>query len=112
MIYFSEKNLDALSQREYDALVAEALAYDEVLRKSGHYVVSNALQSVKNATSLRIEAGKVSITDGPFAETKEQLGGYILIDAKDLDEAIQLASKIPSARLGCVELRPIKDLTA
>lgn len=110
LICFPEKNLDALSKREYDSLVAEALAYDEVLRQGGHYVVSNALQSAKTATTLRVQEGKVSITDGPFAETKEQLGGYILIDAKDLDEAIQLASKIPSARLGCVELRPIKEL--
>ncbi len=111
MIYFEEKTLDALPRSEYDALVAEALAYDEELRKSGRFVVAQALQPVETATTLRIRKGKVSTTDGPFAETKEQLGGFILIDARDLNEAIQLAARIPPARLGGVEVRPIKELT-
>ncbi len=110
LIYYEEQKLNALSTRELDALIDEALAYDEVLRKSGHYLVSDALQSVQTATTLRVRNGKVSLTDGPFAETKEQLGGFILIDARDLDDAIQVASKIPLARLGSVEVRPIWEL--
>jgi hypothetical protein len=93
-----------------DALIDEALAYDEVLRKSGHYLVADALKSVQTATTIRIRNGKVSITDGPFAETKEQLGGFILIHARDLDDAIRVAAKIPPARLGSVEVWPIWEL--
>jgi hypothetical protein len=111
LVYVDEKKLDALSSRESDALDAEALGYDEELRKSGHYIVSNALQSVNTATTIRLRKGKVVATDGPFAETKEQLGGFILIEASDLDEAIRVASKIPPGRLGCIEVRPIKELT-
>ena len=111
MIYFEEKALKALPRSEHDALVAEALAYDEELRKGGHFIVAQALQPVETATSLRIRSGKLSTTDGPFVETKEQLGGFILIEARDLNEAIQVASKIPPARLGGVEVRPIQELT-
>ena len=110
MIYCEEKALNAMTKGEYDALTAEALAYDDELRRGGHFIVANALQPVHTATSVRIRAGKVSTTDGPFVETKEQLGGFILIEARDLNEAIQLASKIPPARLGGVEVRPIKEL--
>ena len=112
LVYIEEKKLDALSKSEFDALVAEALAYDDVLRKSGHYVSSEALQSVRTATTLRTRNGKLSMTDGPFAETKEQLGGFILIEARDLNEAIHVASKIPPGRLGSIEVRPIEELTA
>ncbi len=111
LVYYDEKKLDALSQSEFDTLVGEALSYDEGLRKSGHYIVSDALQSVQTATTVRIRNGKVSTTDGPFAETKEQLGGFMLIEAKDLNDAIRVASKIPPARLGCIEVRPIRELT-
>ena len=110
MIYVDEKTLGALTKSESDALVAEALAYDEELRKSGHFIVAQALQPVQMATTVRIRNGKVSATDGPFVETKEQLGGFILIEARDLNEAIRLASKIPPGRLGGVEVRPVKDL--
>jgi hypothetical protein len=102
LVYLEEKRLDAL--------IDESLAYDEVLRKSGHYLVSEALQPIETATTVRIRNGKLSITDGPFAETKEQLGGFILITARDLNEAIQVASKIPWARLGSVEVRPVMEL--
>jgi hypothetical protein len=112
LVYYDEKKLDALSKSEFDALVAEALAYSEALRKSGHYVSSQALQPVQAATTIRIGNGKLSMTDGPFAETKEQLGGFILIEARDLNDAIQVASRIPPGRLGSIEVRPIKDLTA
>jgi len=110
LVYLEEKKLDAMSKSELDALIGESLAYDEVLRKSGHYLVSEALQPVETATTVRIRSGKASITDGPFAETKEQLGGFILIKARDLNEAIQVASKIPPVRLGSVEVRPIWEL--
>ena len=110
-VYIEEKKLDALSTRERDALIDESLDYDEVLRKSGHYVAADALQSVQAATTIRIRNGKAFTTDGPFAETKEQLGGFILIEARDLNDAIRVASKIPPARLRCIEVRPIAPLT-
>ena len=110
LVYIEERELDAMSESELGALIDESLAYDEVLRNSGHYLVSDALQPVQAAATIRVRNGKLSITDGPFAETKEQLGGFILIDARDLNEAIQVASKIPPARLGSVEVRPVMEL--
>ena len=88
----------------------KSLAYDDELRNGGHYLYSGALQSIQTATTIRIQSGDVKLTDGPFAETKEQLGGFIVIEASDLDEALRLASKIPPARLGCIEVRPIQEL--
>ena len=111
VVYIEETTLDALSTRERDALIDESLDYDEVLRKSGHYIASDALQSVQTATTIRIRDGKPFTTAGPFAETKEQLGGFYLLEAKDLNDAIRVASKIPPARLGCIEVRPIAPLT-
>lgn len=110
LVYMEEKKLNELSSAELEALIVEALAYDDELRKSGHYIISNALQAVENATTLRTRNGKLSITDGPFAETKEQLGGFILIEARDLNEALHVASKIPPGRLGSIEVRPVWDL--
>lgn len=111
LVYIDEKKLNALSNSEMETLVADALAYDDVLRNSGHYIVSDALQSVQTATTVRNRNGKVSITDGPFAETKEQLGGFILIKAKDLNDALHVAAKIPPGRIGSIEVRPVADLT-
>jgi len=111
MIFFDEKKLDSLSQQEYEGLVNESLAYDDVLRNSGHLLANQALQSVHSARTIRSRGGKITLTDGPFAETKEQIGGFILIAARDLNEAIQLASGIPAIRFGGVEIRPIKELT-
>ena len=110
LICIEEKKLDALSGSEFDALYREGLAYEEELRRSGHFVMAQALQPVQTATTVRIQNGRVSTTDGPFAETREQVGGFFLVDARDLNEAIRVASKIPSARLGCVEVRPIREL--
>jgi hypothetical protein len=110
MVFFDEKKLNALTERELKSLDEESLAYDEALRKSGHFVAAEALQSVDTATSVRVRSGKVSVMDGPAAETNEQIGGFILIDARDFNEAIQIASKIPSVRFGGVEVRPIKEL--
>jgi len=110
MIYHDEKTLDALPEGEMQALVDAALDYDDEIRRSGHYIVSNALQRVRTARTIRVRDGKVSITDGPFAETKEQLGGFFLIEAKDLDEACAVASRFPPARLGIIEVRPVQEL--
>jgi hypothetical protein len=109
LAYEEEKTLGALSRSEWDALRSETLAYVDALRKSGHLLVTHALQSVQTATTLRVRHGRLSMTDGPFAETKETLGGFFLIEARDLNEAIQLASKWPSARLGSIEVRPIEE---
>jgi hypothetical protein len=87
------------------------MAYGESLRKSGRYLAAEALQRVDTATTVRVRDGRVSLTDGPFAETKEQLAGFYLIDAKDLDEAVQVAAKIPPARVGSIEVRPVRELS-
>ena len=109
--YMEDAKWESLSQREQDAMVEECFAYDDVLRKNGHFVGGEALQSVRNATTLRWQNGKVSITDGPFAETKEQLGGILVLEANDLNHAIQLMSKHPGVRLGgCFEIRPTEDI--
>ena len=109
LIYDEEKKLAAMSKGDSDAFMSEYFAFTEGIRKTGHYLGGEALQPVQTATTVRIRNGKVSTTDGPFAETKEQLGGFYLINAKDLNDAIQVASKIPSARLGSVEVRPIME---
>ena len=106
LVYIEEEKLEALSKEEMDALVAEALAYKEELRKSGHHIASDALQPVETATTLRVRDGRLSITDGPFAETKEQLGGYYVIDVPNLDKALEWAARCPSAATGAVEVRP------
>jgi hypothetical protein len=112
MVFYDEKNLNALSEIELQALDDESLAYDESLRKRGNLLAAQALESVHAATTVRARGGKVSVTDGPFAETNEQIGGFILIEAQDLNEAILLASKIPAIRLGGIEVRPVKALTS
>ena len=106
-IYHDENVLDAMPEKEMQALVDSAIEYAEELRRSGHYIASDALQRTETARTIRVRAGEVSTSVGPFAETKEQLGGFYLINARDLNDAIQVASKIPSARLGSVEVRPI-----
>jgi hypothetical protein len=109
LIYDDERTLGARSKSEADAFTGEYFAFTEAIRQSGHYLAGEALQPVETATTVRVRNGKVSTTEGPFAETKEQLGGFYLIDARDLNDAIQVASRIPSARLGCVEVRPIRE---
>ena len=105
-----EKKLTAMSKSECDALMNETSAYCEALHKSGQLIVAEALEPVQMATTVRVRNGKLSLTDGPFAETKEQFGGFFLINARDLNEAIQVASKFPSARLGSMEVRPVLEL--
>ena len=108
LIYDEEKKLGAMSKSDADAFRGEYFAFTEGIQKSGHYVAGEALKPVQTATTVRVRDGKLSTTDGPFAETKEQLGGYYLIEAKDLNDAIQVAGKIPSARLGSIEVRPVE----
>jgi hypothetical protein len=103
LICVDEKKLAALPEGELQALV-------DSLRRSGHYVASNALQPIGTATTVRVRNGKTLVTDGPFAETKEQLGGFILIEAADLDDAIRVASGHPAACLGSIEMRPVREM--
>ncbi len=108
--YFDERNWETLSESERNAVMDECIAYDDVLRKSGHFAGGEALQSARNATTLRWKNGKVSITDGPYAETKEHLGGILILEARDLNHAIQLMSKHPGVKAGPFEIRPAEDL--
>ena len=108
LAYEEERKLDDLSRGEWDTLRAETLAYVEALQKSGRLILTHALQSARTAATVRVRSGTLSVVDGPYAETKEQLGGFFLIEAGDLDEAIQVASSWPSARIGSIEVRPIE----
>ena len=107
LIYDEEKVLDAMSPAEQQAFGGEYFAYTDAITKSGHFRAGDALQGISSATTVRIREGKTLTTDGPFAETREQLGGYYLVEAANLDEAISLAARIPSARTGSIEVRPI-----
>src|SRR5262245_62567432 len=99
-----------MSKGASDAMMGEYSAFTDGIKKSVHYLGGEALTPVQTATTVRVRNGKLSTTDGPFAETREQLGGFYLINARDLNDAIQVASRIPSARLGSVEVRPIREL--
>ena len=110
--YFDEKQWEALPETEQNALMDECFAYDDVLRKDGHFAGGDALQSPRNAATLRWTNGKVVVTDGPYAETKEQLGGILVLEARDLNHAIQLISKHPGLKAGPFEIRPVEDLSA
>ena len=103
LVYLEDQKLRAVADRE-------CMACGAGFRKSGLLIAAEALQPIETATTVRVRNGKVSITDGPFAETKEQLAGFYLIEARDLNDAIQVASKIPPAREGSVEVRPIREL--
>jgi hypothetical protein len=103
LVYLDEKRLAELPDED-------CVEFDTAIRNSGHCIASEALQSVQTATTVRMRNGKMSITDGPFAETKEQLAGFYMIEARDLNEAIQLAAKIPPARVGSIEVRPVRPI--
>jgi hypothetical protein len=109
LIYDEETKLNAMPKSEGDAFMGEYFGFTEGIKKSGHYLGGNALQPVATATTVRVRNGKMSTTDGPFAETQEQLGGYYLIEAKDLNDAIAVAAKIPSSRIGSIEVRPVME---
>ena len=103
LVYLDESRLHELPDQD-------CVEYDASIRKSGHCIASEALQSVQTATTVRVRNGRLAITDGPFAETKEQLAGFYLVEARDLNEAIQIAAKIPPARVGSIEVRPIRPI--
>jgi hypothetical protein len=112
LAYQDEAQLSALSESAYAAIVSEIHDYGEELRQSGRAIAAAPLHPVQTATTIRVRNGQLSLSDGPFAETKEQLGGVYLIEARDLNDAIRLASRMPLARLGCIEVRPIRELKA
>jgi hypothetical protein len=112
LIYESEKNWENVSPADGEAIMNEYFAFTADIQKNGKYVAGEALQPTQTATTVRVRNGKVSTTDGPFAETKEQLGGFYMIEAKDLNDAIQVAAKIPAARSGSIEVRPVVDFSA
>ncbi len=105
-----EKTLDTLSKSVGDNLLNETLNYCEELRKNGHLLLANPLEPVEMAMTVRVRNGGVSLTDGPFAETKEQIGGFFLIEARDINQAVQIASRFPSVRLGSMEVRPVREM--
>jgi hypothetical protein len=109
LAYEDEAILDALSPAEWAALREETLEYVETLSRSGHHLASAPLESVRSATTVRVRHGRLSATDGPYTETKETLGGFFMIEARDLNEAIQIAGRWPSARFGSIEVRPLGD---
>jgi hypothetical protein len=107
LIYDDEKKMGKMSREEGEKFMGEYFAFTDGVKKSGHYIGGDALHPVHTATTVRLRNGKLSTTDGPFAETKEQLGGFYMIEAKDLNDAIQVAAKIPSAKTGSIEVRPV-----
>ena len=107
LIYDSEKLLAAMSSKEQEQFMGEYFAFTQAAKDAGVYVAGNALRGVDTATTLRARNGETLHTDGPFAETKEQLGGYYLLECKDLDEALKWAARIPSAKTGSIEVRPV-----
>ena len=107
MIYDPEKAWPEMPEGERNKMFGEYMQLTKELKASGSFIAGDALQPTKTATTVRVREGKTTLTDGPFAETKEQLGGYYLIEAKDLDEATKIAARIPSARFGSIEVRPI-----
>lgn len=107
-----EKKWDSMSKSECDSVMEETMAYCETLKQSGHLLAVEQLEPIETAMTVRVQNGNLSVTDGPFAETKEQLGGFFLISARDLNEAIQVASKFPSVRFGTMEVRPVRDISA
>jgi len=111
LIYDEEKKTNAMSKDERQQMMTDYFAFTEDVRKKGHYVAGEALHPVNSATTVRVRNGSLLTTDGPFAETTEQLGGFYLIDARDLNEAIQVAGRIPSAKFGSIEVRPIVDFS-
>lgn len=110
--YIDEEKWNAMPENERNALMDECFAYDDVLRKNGHFAGGEALASARDTITLRWRHGKVSTTDGPFIETKEQIGGILVLEAKDLNHAIQLMSKHPGVKVGPFEIRPADDLAA
>lgn len=112
LVYFEPETLAALSPSEKATLDCDSIAYDKELNRRGHYITSDALKPVSSARTVRVRRGKASAMDGPFAETKEHLGGFILINAADMDAAVKIAEGIPLAKLGGIEVRPIMQISS
>jgi hypothetical protein len=110
LVYFEPETLTALSPTEKATLNRDSLAYNDELRGKNHYITAEALQPVQTARTVRVRRGKASVTDGPFAETKEVVGGFVLIEAAGMDEALEIAAGIPLAKLGRIEVRPIMQI--
>jgi len=108
LIYDEESAWKRMSEAESGQMFGEYMQFSKDIKESGHFIAGEALQSVTTATTVRVRDGKMTMTDGPFAETREQLGGFYLIEAKDLDEAAKIAARIPSAKIGSIEIRPIQ----
>ena len=111
LVYFKPETLAALSPSEKATLNRDSMAYNEGLRQRNHYIAAEALEPVRDARTIRVRRGKTSVTDGPFAETKEVVGGFILIDAAGMDEALEIAAGIPLAKLGSIEVRPVMQMS-
>lgn len=109
LAYEAEETFTSMPHTDWEKLRDETLAYVDELQQDGHLILTNALQSARTAMKVQVRKGKVMITDGPFAETKEQLGGFFLIEASDLDAAVQIASRWPGARFGTIEVRPVEE---
>jgi hypothetical protein len=109
LIFYDEKVRNALSDHDSQAIIDEARSSDEDMRRSGHLLTAFPLEKVSSASTVRVRNGKMTVADGPFTETHEQIGGFVLLEASDLNHAIQLASRIPPARLGGVEVRPVME---
>jgi hypothetical protein len=109
LIYDEERSLHSMSPAESGQFMGEYMSFTKDIKAGGQWLAGHALKPVATATTVRVRGGKLTTTDGPFAETKEQLGGFYLIEARDLNEAIQIASRIPSARIGSIEVRPIQE---
>jgi hypothetical protein len=107
LIYQDHSVIQNMPKPELERLHSEYVAFTEEIKKSGRLLANNGLQPAQTASTVKVRNGRIAITDGPFAETKEQLGGYFLIEAGDLNDAVQIAAKIPSARFGSVEVRPV-----
>jgi hypothetical protein len=110
LIYTEEAKAQQMSNADMQTMMTEYNAFTDDIKKSGHYLGGNPLHPSNAATTVRVRGGKLSTTDGPFAETKEQLGGYYLIEAKDLNDAIQVGSRIPGAKVGSIEVRPVRPM--
>jgi hypothetical protein len=107
-VYCEDGRLETQTAAELEACMGEQLDYFEQLKAQGHAIAAHSLQPPETATCLRVRGGRVAITDGPFAETSELFGGFFILEAKDLNEAIRLAQQIPAARFGCIEVRPLR----
>jgi hypothetical protein len=112
LVYHEEEKFDALSETVQAELICETIEFRDQLRRGGYEIASSPLQPTKAATTIRVRNGTLTISEGPFAATREQLGGFYLIEARDLNDAIRVASRIPPARVGCIEVRPLQEWPA